>query len=148
MGWFSWVELKIWDWCCTSGTDIDPISYDQCVGKKLPSFVWLLWVKINPHMWVTSLWLCWNSYPHMVVLKFLSTSGMSCFNGTSLSSVWQCDSGRRYPNRKCDIRNWSNWWRWACHRELFHHLPSEGRWSKQHVHHRDRLWNKPRVHQD
>lgn len=55
-------EPKIWDWCCTSGTDIDPIthhpSYDKCVTKKLPSFLWVLWVKIHPCMWVTSLWLC------------------------------------------------------------------------------------------
>lgn len=36
-------DVKIWDWCCTSGTDIDPVTYDKCVAKNLPSLMWLLW---------------------------------------------------------------------------------------------------------
>lgn len=51
-------ELKIWDWCCTSDIDIDAITYNKCVAEKLPSFMWLLWVKIHSCMWVTSLRLC------------------------------------------------------------------------------------------
>lgn len=51
-------DVKIWDWCCTSGTDIDPVTYDKCVAKNLPSLMWLLWIRIYPCTRVANLCLC------------------------------------------------------------------------------------------
>lgn len=89
-----------------------------------------------------------------LLLSLLQNSGfnlqmmLTVSHLTNLFSVSQRDCSWKSPSRNGVIRNSSYWRGWACHRQLPHHLPSEGRRSKQRVHYRDRFRDKPRIPED